>query len=185
MKIRHKQQGVVLLIGMMMLILLTLMAVAAVKFGTANFTLVNNQQRRGEAVRAAEQVIDQIISNQEIAMTGGTNLFGTVNNTVQVDINGDGTADYTVTVNAPVCIKRQVVSQSILNFAVPDDLACAKSVDQASLGVEGSAAGDSLCSEVVWDVNAAAVDAFGQNSIAVVQGIGQRVATTKIATVCN
>lgn len=185
MQTRHKQNGVVLLIGLMMLILLTLMAVAALKFGTANFALVNNQQRRGEAVRAAEQVIDQIISNQEIQMTGGTNLFGIGNNAVQLDINGDGTADYTVTVNPPVCVKRQVISQTKLNFGVADDLACARSVDQASLGVEGSGAGDSLCSEVVWDVNAEAVDAFNQNSIEVIQGIGQRVATTRIATVCD
>lgn len=181
----HKQRGVVLVIGLMMLILLTLMAVAALKFGTSNFAVVANQQTRAEAVRSAEQVIDQIIENQEIVMTGGTNLFGTGSNTVSIDINGDGTGDYSVVVAAPTCVKRQVIPQNTLNFAVADDLGCARSVDQASLGVEGAAAGDSICSTVTWDVTATASDAFQQNNVSVVQGIGQRVATTRVALVCD
>jgi Tfp pilus assembly protein PilX len=181
----HKQRGIVLVIGLMMLVLLTLMAVAALKFGASNFAVVANQQTRSEAVRSAEQVIDQIIENQEIAMTGGTNLFGTGSNTVRIDINGDGTNDYTVVVAAPVCVKRQVIPQSSLNFAVADDLGCARSVDQASLGVEGAGTGDSICSTVTWDVTATASDAFRQNSVSVVQGIGQRVATNRVALVCD
>lgn len=181
----HKQRGVVLVIGLMMLILLTLMAVAALKFGTSNFAVVANQQTRAEAVRSAEQVIDQIIENQEIVMTGGTNLFGTGSNTVSIDINGDGTGDYSVVVAAPTCVKRQVIPQNTLNFAVADDLGCARSVDQASLGVEGAAAGDSICSTVTWDVTATASDAFQQNNVSVIQGIGQRVATTRVALVCD
>lgn len=181
----HKQRGVVLLIGLMMLILLTLMAVAALKFGTANFAVVANQQARAEAVRSAEQVIEQIVANTEIEMVNGTNLFGTGSNTVNIDINGDSTSDYTVVVAAPVCVKRQVIPQAILDFGVADDLGCARSVDQASLGVEGAGAGDSLCSTVTWDVVATASDAFQQNNVSVVQGVGQRVATTRVALVCD
>lgn len=185
MRAMHRQTGFVLLVGLMMLILLTLMAVAALKFGTSNFAVVANQQTRTEAARSAEQVIDQIIENQEIVMTGGANLFGTGSNTVSIDINGDGTGDYTVVVATPVCVKRQVIAQSALDFAVADDLGCARGVDQSSLGVEGAGASDSLCSTVTWDVTATASDAFKQNSVAVVQGIGQRVATTKVALVCD
>ena len=185
MRSRHRQRGIVLVIGLMMLVLLTLMAVAALKFGTSNFAVVANQQTRAEAVRAAEQVIDQIIENTEIDMKGGTNLFGTGSNTVNIDINGDGTGDYTVVVAAPVCVKRQVIAQSALNFAVADDLGCARSVDQASLGVEGAAGGDSICSTVTWDVTATASDAFRQNNVSVVQGIGQRVATNRVALECD
>lgn len=181
----HKQRGVVLVIGLMMLILLTLMAVAALKFGSANFAVVASQQTRAEAIRSAEQVIEQIIANEEIAMTGGTNLFGTGSNTVSIDINGDGTGDYTVAVTAPTCVKRQVIPQNTLNFAKADDLGCARSVDQASLGVEGASGGDSICSTVTWDVSATASDAFQQNNVSVTQGIGQRVATTRVALVCD
>lgn len=184
MRSMHKQRGVVLLIGLMMLVLLTLMAIAALKFGASNFAVVANQQTRGEAIRSADQVIDQIVQNTEIDMTAGTNLFGTGSNTVSIDINGDGTGDYTVAVTAPTCVKRQVIAQSTLDFAVADDLGCSRGVDQASLGVEGAGSGDSICSTVTWDVAATASDAFQQNNVTVVQGVGQRVATTKVSLVC-
>ncbi len=194
MRPMHKQKGVVLLIGMMMLILLTLMAVAALKFGTSNFALVNNQQTRGEAIRSAEQVIDQLINNQEIALANNANLFNTTYtcngvalaaNQIPIGIVSATACDYRVVVNTPVCIKRLPIKQASLNFAVADDLGCSKSVDQASLGVEGAAAGDSLCSEVTWDVSATANDAFQQNNVTVTQGVGQRVASTKVNAVCD
>lgn len=185
MKSQKSQRGVVLLVGMVMLVLLTLMAVAALKFGTSTFSVVFNQQTRNEATRSAEQVIDLVISNTEVQMTNGVNLFGTGSNTTTVDVNGDGNADYTVVVATPVCVKRQVISQASLNFEVDDDLACARGVDQASLGVEGAGAGDSICSTVVWDVQATASDAFRTTSSTVVQGVGQRVATTRLNTVCD
>lgn len=185
------QQGMILLVGMIMLILLTLMAVAALRFGSANFAVVANQQTRLEATRTAEQVIEQVMNNTEIILvnttgTGGnTNLFGTGNNTVTVDINGDASADYTVEVSQPFCVKRQIIAQATLNFADSDDLGCARSVDQASLGVEGAGSSDSLCSQVTWDVTARAYDVFRQADVRITQGIGQRVATTRVATVCD
>ncbi|MCK9989560.1 MAG: hypothetical protein RugAbin2_00574 [Rugosibacter sp.] len=189
MRSMHKQRGVVLIIGLMMLVLLTLMAVAALKFGAANFAVVNNQQTRAEAVRSAEQVIDQIVNNREIDLASGANLFGTGANTVHIKINGEplnaSDYNYTVVVAPPKCVKRQVIAQNTLDFAKADDLGCARSVDQASLGVEGSGSSDSLCSTVVWDVAATASDAFQQNNVSVVQGVGQRVATTKVALVCD
>lgn len=185
----RKQRGIVLIMGLMMLVLLTLMAVAALKFGAANFAVVNNQQTRAEAERSAGQVIDQIVNNQQIDLASSTNLFGTGTNTVHIKINGEplnaNDYDYTVVVAPPKCVKRQVIPQQALNFAKADDLGCARSVDQASLGVEGSGSGDSLCSTVTWDVAATASDAFNQNNMSVVQGIGQRVATTKVALVCD
>jgi Tfp pilus assembly protein PilX len=189
MRAMHKQRGVVLIIGLMMLVLLTLMAVAALRLGGTNFTVVNNQQTRAEAIRSADQVIDQIVKNQQVDLVNGTNLFGTGSNTVRIKINGEPANatdyDYTVVVAPPLCVKRQVIPQASLDFAKPDDLGRSRSVDQAALGVEGAGGGDSLCSTVVWDVTATASDVFQQNNVFVVQGIGQRVATTKVGLVCD
>lgn len=173
-----------MLVGLVMLLLLTMMAVAALKFGTSNFMVVANQQTRNEAVGSAEQVIDQIIENTEIQLVNGSNLFGTGSNTVAIDMNGDTISDYSVAVLPPTCVKRRVIPQADLNFAVSDDLGCSRSVDQSSLGVEGAGSSDSLCSEVVWDVSATAQDAFLQNSVTLRQGVGQRVATTRVTLVC-
>ena len=185
MRLPNTQRGVVLLVGLVMLVLLTLMSVAALKFGASNFSVVFNQQTRNEAVRSAEQVIDQIVVNTEIELRNGANLFGTGNNTLGIDINGDANPDYTVTVAPPVCVKRQIIKQAELNYAVADDLGCARSVDQMALGVEGAGTGDSICSTIVWDVNATASDAFNLNRVTVTQGTGQRIATTRVNTVCD
>lgn len=189
---RNKQEGVVLIVGLVMLILMTLMALAAFKFGKSNFIVVANQQTRLEAIRAAEQTLEQITLNQTINLQNGGNLFGATlpgasgPNEVPVDINGDGTADFTVSVETPQCVKRRVLPQATMNFTNPDDLGCVRSVDQASAGIEGSGSGDSMCSEVVWDVRAEARDRFsGDVAVTVVQGLGQRVATTAVSTVCD
>lgn len=192
MTLRKRQEGVVLVVGLVMLILMTLMAVAAFKFGKSNFIVVANQQTRVEATKAAEQVLEQIVVNDDIALTAGANLFGVVlpgassTNQVPVDINGDNTADYMVTVEPPQCVKRRSVPLAELNYDVPDDLGCVRSTDQTAAGVEGSGAGESMCSEVVWEVRADARDQFsGDVGVTVVQGMGQRVATTAISTFCD
>jgi hypothetical protein len=86
-----------------------------------NFTVVNNQQTRAEAIRSADQVIDQIVKNQQVDLVNGTNLFGTGSNTVRIKINGEPANatdyDYTVVVAPPSCVKLQVIPQASLDFA--------------------------------------------------------------------
>lgn len=181
----HRQQGVVLIVGLVMLIMLTLMAVAALKFGQSNFMVVANQQARAEAIRSADQVMELIIQNPEVRLDQSTNIFGTGSNQIGIDINGDGNSDYTVAVAPPTCVGKAVIAQSSLDLSKAADLGCSKSVDQASLGVEGSGSGDSICSKVLWEVTATASDAFQQNNISLMQGLEQRVATNLVATVCD
>lgn len=187
----RRQRGAVLIVGLVMLVLLTMMAISSFKAGKSNFVVVNTQQIRAEANRSAEQVIEQLVANTSVNLANGSDLFGgdvsgAGLNVIVTDVNGDGTGDYEVTVATPVCVKRRVVPQSTLDITVSDDLGCMSSVDQASLGIEGSGSSDSICSEVVWDVTATATDRFsGDVQVAVVQGLGQRVATTLVATVCD
>lgn len=188
----RKQSGVVLVVGLVMLVLLTLMAVAAFKFGKSNFVVVSNQQTRVEATKAAEQVIEQIVANTDIALDAGANLFGTTfagataTNQVPLDVNGDGTPDYTVTIEPPQCVRRIPIMLSTLHVDKPNDSGCMRSEDQASKGIEGAASGESLCSEVVWDLRAEARDRFsGDIAVTVVQGLGQRVSTNRISLVCD
>lgn len=193
MATKHHQQGVVLIVGLVSLVLLTLMAVAAFKFGKSGFIVVANQQLRTEALRAGQQVIEQIIGNQEIELSRGNALFqtplpgaGSVNNLVPIDINGDAQPDYMVSVTAPTCVRRSPIMQASLNFSNANDLGCVRSLDQASMGIEGSASGESMCSEVTWDLRVQAQDLMSGNvAVTVVQGLGQRVATTSVSLVCD
>lgn len=181
----RRQRGVVLIVGLVMLILLTLMAVAALKFGQSNFQVVANQQSRTESIRAADQVMELIVQNPEVKLDQGSNIFGTGSNQIAVDINGDGNNDYTVNVDPPICVGRAVIAQSELDLSKTEDLGCVKSVDQASLGVEGAGSGESICSRVLWEVTARAGDTFQQNNITLMQGLEQRVSTNSVAIVCD
>lgn len=179
-----KQQGVVLIIGLIFLVLLTLMAVTALNLGKADFMATANMQMRKESVRAAEQVIDEVIANTSIDLTAGTNIFGTGTNVRTIDINGQG-ATVTVTVAAPVCKQVAPIMNSSLDFNKPDDLGCSRQVEQGSLGIEGANQGDSLCSETVWEVNATATEALRSTRVKLVQGLSQRLATNLVASQCN
>lgn len=180
-----RQQGIVLLIGLIFLVLLTLMAVAAFNIGKADFMVVSNMQIRKESLRAAEQVLDEVITNTAIDLTKTTDIFGLGTMVRTIDTNGTGNRDVTVTVASPTCVKVQTIKQSTLDMSKANDLPCARSVDQGAGGVEGASTGDSLCSDVTWEVKATAVEALSSASATVVQGIGQRATTTKISLACT
>lgn len=174
-----------LLIGLIFLVLLTLMAVAAFNIGKSGFMVVSNMQIRKESLRAAEQVLDEVISNSAIDLTRTTDIFGLGTMVREIDTNGTGTRDVTVTVSAPTCVRAQVIKQATLNMSKAGDLSCARSIDQGAGGVEGAATADSLCSDVTWEVRATAVEALSSASATVVQGIGQRATTTKVSLSCS
>lgn len=180
----QKQDGFVLLIGLIFLVLLTLMGVSVFNLGKSGFVATANMQMRKESARAAEQVLDEMIDNTSIDLTRGNDIFGLGSNVRQIDINGDGSAEVKVTVTAPVCKQVQTIKTSSLDFTKADDLGCVRSVEQASQGIENANTGDSLCADTVWDVRATATETFSLASVTEVQGIGLRVATGNVMTTC-
>ena len=60
--LRH-ERGAALVVGLIMLVLITLMLLAALNVGTANFRAVSNMQYREEAISAANRAIEQVISS--------------------------------------------------------------------------------------------------------------------------
>ena len=94
---RRRQAGATLIVALIMLALITLLVVNAFTLSNSNLKAVTNMQVRDEAIAAANQALETII---------GTNFTNPVSNhTVNVDINKDGTTDYTVAVATPVCVK--------------------------------------------------------------------------------
>ena len=179
-----RQRGIVLLIGLIFLVLLTLMALSAFNLGKADFMTVSNMQMHKESVRAAEQVLDEVIVNTSIDLTQSTNIFGIGTMTRTIDTNGAGTRNVTVAVAAPTCVKTEPIKEASLNKAVANDLACSRCVDQGSGGVEGATQGDSLCSDVTFEVQATATESVSGATATVIQGLSQRSATSKIALAC-
>jgi len=89
------QRGVVtIVISMIMLLLVTLLVVAAYSLSTLNLRAVGNMQTREEATAAAEKLIEKTID--------GTFWSPAIEQTDNFNVGG---ADYHVVVAAPVCLR--------------------------------------------------------------------------------
>ena len=170
------QRGATLVIGMIMLVLVTLFVLAAMNMSTLNLRIMGNEQVRNESIAAAQQAIEQVVSTDF-----STNPLAV---TVPVDVNGDGTSDYSVAVAAPTCLNNVPIKVSALRPFNPDgtinqnDFQCTIGGPSRSPGVAGAGGtGNSICSNSQWEVNATVTDATSGTSIKVHQGVGKRVLT--------
>jgi hypothetical protein len=172
---RRRQRGATLVIGMIMLVLLTLFVIAAVNMSTVNLRVMGNTQARNEAIGSAQQAIEQVASTDF-----PKNPVSTV---VNVDVNGDGTTDYTATVDPPACLNSIPIKVTELDPTdIDNDGPCFGSISSTASGIVGSGGvglgGNSYCSNTQWDLKASVVDNTGTKSEVIVhQGVGRRVAT--------
>lgn len=142
----RRQRGVItIFIAMIMLILITLLVVAAFSLSTTNLRAVGNVQARDEAVSAAQNVIEQIIG-EDIVLTNAR-----VND--PVDINGDGITDYLVNVPEPECVRATQVS----------------TLASSSVTLPGFSAVGSW--NTVWEINAVATAADTGARVSVIQAV--------------
>ncbi|MWV13447.1 hypothetical protein F3I62_15190 [Pseudomonas sp. R-28-1W-6] len=103
---KARQQGVALIIALIMLLLMTVMAVSAFNLSSTNVEAVGNQQWRGEALAAADIAIEQIIGAADLAKTDPAA------DEINVDINRDDTTDYVVAVDEPLCVQAKLSSSA-------------------------------------------------------------------------
>jgi Tfp pilus assembly protein PilV len=95
-RVRRNQRGAALVVGMIMLVLITLMLVTALNLGTTNFRAMSNMQYRAEAVAAANEAIEQVISSPFTNAPAAE--------AIDVDVDNDADIDYVVQVATPTCI---------------------------------------------------------------------------------
>ena len=171
-----RQKGATLVVGMIMLILISLLAVASFRLGKSDLQIVGNMQQRKQALSAAQQTIEQVISTIQFTTTPTNalpNPCGAVVNTACVDVNGDGVTDVNVSI-VVLCSAIQPILNSALNFANQDDRNCSNEANQ-QLGVAGVASNNSACSNSVWDMQATAIDAVTNAQYVIDQGVAVRV----------
>lgn len=142
-----QQRGSTLLVALVMLVLLTLIAVSAINSTTSSIEIVGNAQFREEAIAAAELAVEKVIS------TG--NFKTTAPAPQNIDINQDGTTDYTVTFEPkPGCVSVKPVV--IGDFGVPG--VCASSIG-------------AVCFWTVWDIRAVVNDVKTGASVVLHHGV--------------
>lgn len=187
MNCTRRQDGMTLIMALIMLVVLTLLALTSFNLSKSNMQVVSNMQQRDEAVAAANEVIEEVISRKFFESTSSALLApcNSVANTRCIDTNGDGTKDITVELKPkPTCVKSQVIKNTELDLENKDDLTCSVGQNPDSQGQEGAVTGNSLCSNSVWEIKAVATDNVTQASVVVTQGVAARVPNTKIATDC-
>jgi hypothetical protein len=168
----RRQKGATLLVGLIMLVLLTLMAVTSFRLGKSNLLIVGNMQFRNETVRAAEEAI-------EVAISSPTSVTGPSSGSV--DINADGVPDVTTAVT-PTLTQAYVRANNELVLTNPDDLGCALGQAQ-TFGVVGAATGNSLCAKTLYDLKVEAAEAATNTRVELHQGVGIQVPADSVCSV--
>ena len=182
----RRQRGATLVIALIMLVLLTLFAVSSLNTANTNVRVVGNMQAKAEAINVAQETIEKTISTPQF-IANPANAFpvpcGTAN-THCVDINSDGTPEFTITLTPqPKCVTVTPIKNANLVLTNPEDLGCA-SGQQQQFGVAGAVTGDSLCSQTVWEIKARSVDSSTGATATVTQGVGVRISTDDAGTSC-
>lgn len=90
------QKGATLIVGLIMLLLFTLMISSAFMMSSTNLKAVGNMQSRSEALAAANMAINLVLSNEFTDSPAAAEE--------EIDLNDDGTVDYTVAIAEPECI---------------------------------------------------------------------------------
>lgn len=196
---RRAERGSVLLVAMIFLLIFAIMGAAAFRGSLTSAQAIGNMQWRNEAIGAANDAIDRVLSTAEFA----TNTAAVTAQVFQVDATGDGVNDIrvdfpSVTIDGvaragPRCLRAEPIPQKDLSPTVAADVGCFGSGASGSsgLGVETAAGGTgtvvqqpSLCSNTEWSITVRAADAVTGTQVDVVQGVGVRVLTTAVPT-CN
>jgi len=156
-----QQRGSTLLVALVMLVLLTLIAVSAINSTTSSIEMVGNAQFREEAIAAAELAVEKVISTGDFKTTAPAPQ--------NIDINQDGTTDYTVTFEPkPSCISVKPVV--IGDFGVP-------SVCASSIGA--------VCFWTGWDITAVVNDVKTGASVILHHGVKTLAGVNVAVTQCG
>ncbi|MEO7852129.1 MAG: hypothetical protein ABIR94_07730 [Rubrivivax sp.] len=197
------QRGSTLLVVMIFLLIFGIMTAAAFRGSLTSAQAIGNMQWRNEAITAANDAIDRLLSTADFA-TNAAVVTAQVNAApFQVDINGDGVNDISVDLPVvtldgipragPRCLRAEPIPTIKLDPGLAADLGCFGSSSSSSSGLATTAAGGgigtfasspSLCSNTEWTIAVRAVDAVTNTSVDVIQGVGVRVPTTAVPT-CN
>ncbi|SEI48944.1 hypothetical protein SAMN04244572_00538 [Azotobacter beijerinckii] len=171
----HRQQGAVLLVALIMLLLLTLIAVSSFNLTQTNLQVVHNMESRSLANFAANAAIEEAISRSQFLSTPNSVFLVSCGqaNRKCYDFNGDRTTDIVVVMDSPSCVIVLPIKNSELNVSNDSDASCF---------IAGSE--NSMCVNSVWEIRATATDVVTGAQVIIRQGVAVRATSNNIATAC-
>lgn len=168
---KKRQQGATLVVGLVMLVVLTLLVMSAIRSSNINFRIVGNMQAQTEIRAAAQRALEQVLS-------GNFTLSPTAS-IVPVDINADGTADYSVDIAVPVCTYSVNINNQDLDPANPLENTCINTAAMGgSLILQSTGKplpGPSWCYLQHWETRASATDPRTGAGASMYQGVKLKV----------
>ena len=195
-----RQRGAVLIVGMVMLLLVTLIALAVVRLSTQHTRIVNNEQVRGEATSAANYALDMVLNAPATSWDGfkGAGSSAFVNLGV-VSAGGDNVANSVeVKVRNLDCRRARVLKNAELvkksgafYYVDKEDTSCFGGGGTPLTIVDPTKAGSpndgSLCASVLYDMQAQTLSAnqlIGAGAT-VTQGVEVRTDLTTLDGSCS
>ena len=197
---RNRQSGVVLMIGMVLLLMLTLVAVGVIRLSTRHTQVVNNEQVRTEATSAANYALDLVLNEP---VTTWSDLRSEAGRVQHVNLGTEKSVDSTevsvaVQVHKMTCKRARIIKNTELmkqsagvNYIPTGDTSCFGGDSSTGLTIvdttaAGTSTGNSNCATVLYEMEAIAADPKLLNATAkVVQGVELRTDITTLATSCN
>lgn len=189
-----RQGGIALVVGLIMLLLMTMLAISAFRMGSVQAVVVSNAQHRNQGLAAAQAAIDTVVNSSNFTVNPGaaitnTNCAGGGGaNVLCVASNGDSVNDFTVTLTPqPFCVMAAVIPAAQLDLssgANAPDLGCLSGPQQGEFAVSGAVGGNSLCATSTWEIGARAADSSTNTIVNLTQGIGQRILTAQMTSYC-
>lgn len=187
---RHDENGSVLIVTLIFLILFGLIAATVFRGSLSSVQAIGNMQWRIEAINAANDAIDKLISDPSTFSNPAATAAFVKSTPFSFDVTGDSNSDVTVRFldesAGPKCKGAVAIPTSALDTTNKDDLSCMASDSSANTGLSvtdggatSSVAGSaSLCSNAIWSLTLRATDAVTNTAVTIDQGIGVRVSTT-------
>ena len=197
---RRAQSGAVLMIGMAMLLMVSLIAVAVIRLSMRHTQVVSNEQVRTEAVAAANYSLDMVLNQP---YTTWDPYKSPVGSTISVNLGTSETDDtkappLNVTVKKLACKRGRVIKNSELlkqsagvYYVAATDASCVGGGGSAPLMIVdptavGSPNDDSLCATVLYEMEAQADDPKLLKAAPVVQqGVEVRTDITTLDESCT
>ena len=90
-----RQRGVTLFVALVLLVMVTLLAVSSFRVSNTNLKVIASMQGRGEAVAAAQDAIEGVLSNAAFA----ENPALIAATPIAVDLTGAGKNEYSVSLS--------------------------------------------------------------------------------------
>lgn len=158
-RVSKGQRGATLIISLIMLVLITLMVFSSFSLSSSNLKTVGNVQVHEEAVASANEAIELVLSSAF--------ADAPVAQSINVDINKDGTTDYAVAIAVPSCIRALAGAA-----AGPSDVELPASLSSGSTW------------NTEWNITATVTDAASGAVVTVVQGVRVLQSAAQKEAVC-